>query len=472
MSQARPSKQGGTDDPGEPIRSIDELYAYIGDGAKPRAQFRIGTEHEKFGFLRTSHAPLPYNGPRGIESILNAIAEDPGLWEPGRNWQAAQEAGRTIALFCEDETAITLEPGGQIELSGAPLTTVHETCDEVNRHLALLRRVCIPRDIGFIGIGFHPTARWQDMPNVPKNRYAVMERYMPRKGSRGLDMMKRTATVQANLDFENEADMVASFRTALAVSPVVAALFVNSPFREGHVSEVLSERLLCWEDTDPDRCGYPSTVFEGGFGYEAWVQWALDVPMYFVRRDGIHHDFTGASFRDFMAHGLDGHRATLRDFQDHLTTIFTEVRLKRYLEVRSADCGPWSRVCALPALWKGILYDTAARDAAWALMEQPGAAELSRLQVAVAREGFRARYRGQTVLALAQQLVSIAASGLERFAARNDRGEDERRFLRPLEHTLATGVTFAEWLVGLCRDSWQGSLEPLWEEIEFFPEQG
>jgi len=472
MSQPLPPKEGESDNPGEPLRSVDELYAYIAGGAKPRAQFRIGTEHEKFGFLRTTHAPLPYEGPRGIESILNAIAGDPGLWEPRRAWQRAQEAGHTTALFCEDGTAITLEPGGQIELSGAPLATVHETCEEVNRHLALLRRVCIPRDVGFIGIGFHPTAQWQEMPAVPKNRYAVMERYMPRRGGRGLDMMKRTATVQANLDFDNEADMVASFRTALAVSPVVAALFVNSPFREGRPSGVLSERLLCWEDTDPDRSGYPPVVFEEGFGYEHWVQWVLDVPMYFVRRDGMHHDFAGASFRDFMARGLGGFTATLRDFQDHLTTVFTEVRLKRYLEVRSADCGPWSRVCALPALWKGILYDTAAREAAWALMEQPTASALSQLQLAVAREGFRARYRGRTVLELAQQLVNIAAGGLERFGARNARGEDERRFLRPLEHTVATGVTFAEWLVGLYRDAWQGSLEPLWDEIEFFPESG
>jgi len=469
MSQAKPTQQGQRDDPGPPLRAVEELYQYIAEGAKPRAQFRIGTEHEKFGFLRANRAPLPYVGENGIESILNAITADPTLWEPGYGWQAAQEAGHPIALFCDDGTAITLEPGGQIELSGAPLATIHETCDEVNRHLTLLRRVCIPRDVGFIGIGFHPTARWADMPNVPKNRYAVMERYMPRKGSRGLDMMKRTATVQANFDFESESDMVVSFRTALAVSPIVAALFANSPFRDGRVSGVLSERLLCWEDTDPDRSGFPAVVFENDFGYARWVEWVLDVPMYFIRRDGMHHDHAGASFREFMAHGIDGVQATLRDFQDHLTTVFTEVRLKRYLEVRSADCGPWSRVCALPALWKGILYDTVARDAAWALMDQPGVDELRDLQRAVVREGFRARYRGKTVLALAQELVTIAAGGLERFGARNPQGEDERRFLRPLEQTLSQGITFAEWLVGLYRESWHESLEPLWDEIEFFP---
>jgi len=469
MSQVQPSKAGEPDDPGPTLRSVDELYQYIAAGAKPRAQFRIGTEHEKFGFLRANRAPLPYVGENGIESILNAITADPTLWEPGYGWQAAQEAGHTIALFCDDGTAITLEPGGQIELSGAPLATIHETCDEVNRHLRLLRRVCIPRDVGFVGIGFHPTARWTDMPNVPKNRYAVMERYMPRKGGRGLDMMKRTATVQANFDFENESDMVASFRTALAVSPIVAALFANSPFRDGRVSGVLSERLLCWEDTDPDRSGFPAVVFENDFGYARWVEWVLDVPMYFIRRDGMHHDHAGASFREFMAHGIDGVQATLRDFQDHLTTVFTEVRLKRYLEVRSADCGPWSRVCALPALWKGILYDTVARDAAWALMDQPGVDELRDLQRAVVREGFRARYRGKTVLALAQELIVIAAGGLERFGACNPQGEDERRFLRPLEQTLSQGITFAEWLVGLYRESWHESLEPLWDEIEFFP---
>jgi len=470
VSQALPTKAGVRDDPGEPIGGKAELVDHFRLGEKPRERFRIGTEHEKFGFLRSNHAPLPFDGPAGIESILNAITENPSLWESGESWKPIQESGRTIALYCEDGATITLEPGGQIELSGAPLDTIHQTCAEVNRHLSLLRRVSISRNVGFIGMGFHPTARWEDMPGVPKNRYAVMEPYMRKQGTRGLDMMKRTATVQANLDYESEADMVASFSTALAISPVVAALFVNSPFKEGKHSGVLSERLLCWADTDPDRCGYPAVVFEKGFGYERWVEWVLDVPMYFVRRDGTHHDFAGASFREFLARGLDGHRATLRDFQDHLTTVFTEVRLKQYLEVRGADCGPWSRICALPALWKGILYDRAARESAWALMEHPNALELDRLQLDVARHGFNARYRGQSVLDLARRLVDISSSGLELIGARNARNEDERRFLRPLRRALDEELTFAEMLLKLYREEWNGSLEPLWEEIEFWPD--
>lgn len=470
MTQALPTKAGERDDPGEPIGSIAELVEHFRLGEKPRERFRIGTEHEKFGFLRSNYAPLPFDGPSGIESILNAITENPLLWESGESWKAIQESGRTIALYSEDGAAITLEPGGQIELSGAPLATVHQTCEEVNRHLALLRRVSIPRGVGFIGMGFHPTARWEDMPSVPKNRYTVMEPYMRKRGSRGIDMMKRTGTVQANFDYESEADMVASFRTALAISPVVAAIFVNSPFKEGKPSGVLSERLLCWADTDPDRCGYPAVVFEKDFGYERWVEWVLDVPMYFVRRDGIHHDFAGASFREFLAHGLDGHHATLRDFQDHLTTVFTEVRLKQYLEVRGADCGPWSRICALSALWKGILYNRVARESAWALMELPSAHELDRLQLDVARHGFNARYRGQSVLDLARRLVDISSGGLEQIGARNARNEDERRFLQPLRQALDEGLTFAEMLLKLYREKWNGSLEPLWEEIEFWPD--
>src|SRR3989344_388777 len=250
MSQARPPKAGERDAPGEPLHSVDELVAYIAGGAKPREQFRVGTEHEKFGFLRGSHAPLPFDGPSGIEAILNAIAAGP-VAAGERPWTPVQESGRTIALYSDDGSSITLEPGGQLELSGAPFATVHETCAEVNRHLALLRRVCLPRDVGFIGIGFHPTARYEDMPEVPKNRYAVMRRYMPKKGARGLDMMKRTGTVQANLDFCDEADMVAAFRTALALAPLVAALFTNSPFRDGKPAGMLNERQCVWADTDP-----------------------------------------------------------------------------------------------------------------------------------------------------------------------------------------------------------------------------
>jgi glutamate--cysteine ligase len=361
-----------------------------------------------------------------------------------------------------------------LELSGAPLSTIHETAVETDFHLKLLRRHCIGRGVGFIGMGFHPTATWAEMPTVPKARYAIMQRYMPTVGARGLDMMKRTATVQANYDWSDEADMVAGYRMALAVSPLVAALFASSPFYEGRPSGALSERQQVWADTDPNRAGFPQVVFDAGFGYDKYLQWLLDVPMYFVRRDGIHHDVAGASFRDFVNDGLvvDGARvrATLRDFGDHLTTTFPEVRVKKVLEVRSADCGAWSRICALPALYKGLLYDTVARDQAMALMEGCTGKELAALRKDVAVRGYRAQWRGEAILGRCAALVEAARAGLVRIGARNWRGEDESRFLRPLIESVDEGRTFAERLLALHQHEWHGSLAPLWDEVEFWPD--
>jgi len=465
VSQPKPRQENLPDDPGEPLRGVHQLLEYFENAGKPRSEFRIGTEHEKFGILRSTRSPLPYEGPNGIEAIFNEIAAE----SRDPSWIPAHDHNRTIALFCEDGAAITLEPGGQIELSGIPLKTIHETDREVETHLALLRQACLPRDIAFIGIGFQPLARWEDMPNVPKNRYAVLQPYLQKTGRRGLDMMKRTCTVQANLDYADEHDMVASFRTALVISPLVAALFANGPFKEGQPSGVVSERLLTWFDTDPTRCGFPAVVLENDFGFERWVEWVLDVPMLFVRRDGNHHDFAGASFRDFMRDGLGNFQATLRDFEDHLTTVFTEVRLKRYLEVRSADCGPWSRICALPALWKGILYDSHARAAAEALMDRPTTAELTQLQYNVACKGFQATYRNRPIIDLCASLVSIAQDGLARQNCRNADGEDECRFLQPLWQLLNEGMTFGERLLHLYRTRWHDTLEPMWDDIEFLP---
>jgi glutamate--cysteine ligase len=472
MSTVNPTDK---DDPGLPLGGVAELVGTFQSAEKPPAAFRVGTEHEKFGFLRVpgaaSQPPLPFDGPRGIEAILNAIQLDP---EEKVAWVPATDRGRTIALF-QGAASITLEPGGQLELSGAPLHTIHETCVEVGSHLKLLRRACLPRGVGFIGMGFHPTATWDEIPMVPKARYEIMARYMPKVGARGLDMMKRTATVQANYDWSSEADMVASTRTALAVSPLVAALFANSPFYEGKVSGAVSERQRVWADTDPDRAGFPQVMLDENLSYERYVDWVLSVPMYFVRRDGLHHDVAGASFRTFMREGLviDGTRvhATLRDWNDHLTTIFPEVRLKRILEVRSADCGPWSRVCALPALYKGLLYDAEARAAAWALMDTPTGAELTALRADVAVSGFRALFRGRTVLALSEELLDIAKAGLDRLNCTNARGETESRFLVPLEETVSSGMTFAERLVALFEGPWGGSMAPLWETLEFWPDQ-
>jgi glutamate--cysteine ligase len=460
------------DDPGEPLRSKDELVAYLATAEKPRSRFRVGTEHEKFGFLRGTHAPLPFDGPSGIEAIFEAIAD--GF----PHWTRAKDNGRTIALFHTSaegalDCSITLEPGGQVELSGAPLETIHQTCHEIGEHLQLLRKVCIPRGVGFIGMGFHPTATWDEMPLVPKARYGVMTRYMPLVGRRGLDMMKRTATVQANFDWSDEADLARSARASLSVAPIVAALFANSPFVEGKPSGALSERQRVWADTDPDRAGFPAVMLEG-FSYERYIDWVLSVPMYFVRRDGQHHDVAGASFRTFMDEGLvvGGARfkATMRDFADHLTTIFPEVRIKRVLETRSADCGPWSRICALPALYKGLLYDEKAKDQTLALMEGASAAELAALRDDVAIRGYRAEHRGRPIGKAAEQLVEIAQGGLARIGAVDRDGKDESRYLQPLVESVARGETFAERLLRSFDERWHRNLDGLWEEVEFFDE--
>jgi glutamate--cysteine ligase len=451
---------------------MDELLAYFAAGEKDRTQFRVGTEHEKFGFLRESHDPLPYEGDAGIESILNAIAEgshNRRANDSSQPWVAVAEGDHTVALTSAG-ASITLEPGGQLELSGAPVKTIHETCKEVGAHLDLLRQVCISRNVGFIGIGHHPTASRAEMAKVPKGRYGIMRRYMEKKGQRGLDMMTRTCTIQANFDYSDEADMVASFQTALAITPVVTALFANSPFVDGKVTGSVSERSLAWLDTDPDRTGFPDPVFRSDFGYAQWLEWVLDVPMYFIRRDGRYHDFAGASFRDFLANGLGGHTATLRDFEDHLTTAFPEVRLKQYLEVRGADGGPWSRICALPALWKGILYDPRARDAARALLDGATAAELRILQKDVAHRGFAATWRGTPVLGLAEELLDVSSAGLERQACLSHKGRDEQHYLDPLKRAVSSGKTFAEKLIDMRHREWGDDLDSLWEAIEFWPQ--
>ncbi len=461
---------GAADDPGAPLGGVDELVEYFRSAEKPRARFRVGTEHEKFGFVRADHRPLPYSGDPGIEALLRAIAADDDERRHG-GWTPVLDGAHVIALY-RDDGSITLEPGGQLELSGAPLATIHETCAEVGRHLGLLRRLCLPRGIGFIGMGFHPTARWSDMPTVPKARYGVMERYMPLVGARGLDMMKRTATVQANYDWSSEDDMARSFAVALRAAPLVAALFANSPFVEGHPSGVLSERQRVWADTDPRRAGFPAAVLEPGFGYRRWVECVLDVPMYFVRRDGEHHDVAGASFRTFLRDGLvvagQRVRATLRDFADHLTTVFFEVRLKRVLEVRAADCGAWSRICALPALHKGLLYDPTARDQAAELLAFLDADALTRLRADVVLRGYRAECARGPILPLCERLLDIVAGGLARLACTDSLGRDETRFLRPLVDSVARGQTFAERLLELWRGPWHEDLSRIWEEVEFF----
>src|SRR5580698_1379212 len=375
-----------------PIETRDELVAWFAVGEKPPARFRVGTEHEKFAFTLARHEPVPYSGPRGIRALLEGMQSLLG-WEP------IMEGENIIGL--SDVTgggAISLEPGGQFELSGAPVASIHRTCSELMAHLAQLREIAEPLGIGFLGLGMAPTWSRAEVPVMPKGRYRIMTAYMPKVGKLGLDMMYRTCTVQTNLDFSSEADMVKKLRVSIALQPVATALFANSPFTEGRPNGFLSFRAEIWRDTDNQRAGMLPWAFEPGMGFERWVDYALDVPMYFVKRGDRYIDVAGQSFRDLFAGnlpGLPGERATVSDWANHISTIFPEVRLKRYLEMRGSDTGPWRRLPALPALWVGLLYDDANLDAAWEMVKDWTAAERQMLRDDVPRLGFAATIRGR-----------------------------------------------------------------------------
>ena len=348
-----------------PLEGFKDLVAHIASGSKPdRATWRIGTEHEKFAFHKETLTPVPYEGERGIGALLNGLADVYG-------WERVIENGNPIALK-QGLASITLEPGGQFELSGAPLEHLHQTCGETGSHLLQLKDVAGKLGIAFLGLGFSPKWSIEETPIMPKARYKIMRDYMPKVGRLGRQMMFRSCTVQTNLDFGSEADMVKKMRVGLALQPIVTALFAASPFAEGRTNGFLSYRGHIWTDTDPDRTGMLPFAFESGFGFEAYAKYALNVPMYFVYREGKYIDVSGRSFKDFMAGKLPelpGELPTKTDWEDHLTTIFPEVRLKTYLEMRGADSGPWSRLCALPAFWAGIFYCDAALEAAWSLVK-------------------------------------------------------------------------------------------------------
>ena len=437
-----------------PVTDASELAAWLEAGRKPEADWRIGTEHEKFGFRREDLAPLPYEGGRGVRAILERLAE--------RDWTPVREDGRPIALRRGGQS-ITLEPGGQIELSGAPLETVHRTCDEANGHLDELRPLGDELGVGFLGVGMQPKWRRADIPVMPKARYDIMRAYMPRRGALGLDMMLRTCTVQTNLDFDSEADMVRKFRVGLALQPVATALFAASPFVDGRPSGYLSTRAHVWSDTDPDRCGVPAFAFESGMGFEAYTDYALDTPMYFVRRGGRYIDAAGRSFRDFLAGRLPelpGERPTLDDWEGHLTTIFTEVRLKRYLEMRGADGGPWSMICALPAFWVGLLYDGGALSEAEALVAGWSHADVERLRAAAARRGLEAEHEGRTLREVARDALAIARRGLKRRARLDRGGADETGFLSRLDAIAEDGRPLARTMLESYDGEWGGTVDP------------
>ncbi len=449
--------------PGEedatPIGDTRELAAYFAAGAKPASEFRIGTEHEKFGFRRAGqgddatqdYAAPPYE-PRGIRAMLEGIA--------ALGWEEIRDTGALIGLKKAGES-VSLEPGGQFELSGATVADLHATKAELERHFAEVRDVGGPLGLGFAPLGFHPTARRADMPFMPKSRYVIMRRYMPLVGSLGLDMMLRTCTVQVNLDFASEADMVAKLRVGLLLQPVATALFANSPFTEGRPNGFLSARANVWTDTDPDRTGIPPVFFEDGFGFERYADWLLDVPMYFAARDGRLIDVAGASFRDFMAGKVDdlrGHVATIGDFADHVTTVFTEVRLKRFLEMRGADAGTPAMMLAQSAFWVGLFYDPAALEAAVRLVGDYDWRTLAAIRADVPRRGLEAPLGGHKLRDLARIALAIARDGLRA------RKLGEEAYLDPLDAVVAGGPCQAEHWLARYHGDWGGDVRRIFEE--------
>jgi glutamate--cysteine ligase len=449
---------------GGPIESHAQLAEYLESGCKPRADWRIGTEHEKFGYCRDTLGPLPYEGARSVRAMLDGLADRFG-------WTRLEEAGNVIGLK-KDGANISLEPGGQLELSGAPLRNIHQTCDEVNEHLAQVKSVADEIGCGFIGLGAAPTWTHDQMPMMPKGRYRLMTDYMSKVGSHGLQMMYRTCTVQVNLDFGSEADMVKKLRVALALQPVATALFANSPFLEGKLNGYKSWRSRIWRDLDPDRTGMLPWAFEDGMGFERWVDYALDVPMYFVYRDGRYVDATGQSFRDFLKGelpALPGEKPTLSDWADHLTTIFPEARIKTFIEMRGADGGPWRRLCALPALWVGLLYDDAALDAAWDLVKDWSAETRDALRVVAGRDGLQGVVDGLQLHDLAREVVAIAGAGLKARAVEGEGGlvPDETHFLNALVESVESGRVPADELIARYEGAWEGDASRVFDEYSY-----
>ncbi len=444
-----------------PIEDPRQLIDYLATGCKPKSAWRIGTEHEKFGFRLSDHSPVPYEGPNGIRAMLE------GLQQFG--WQPLMEGEHIIGLS-QDGASITLEPGGQFELSGAPLENLHATCGEVNTHLKQVKQVAGNLDIGFLGLGFSPLWTRAETPMMPKGRYEIMTRYMPTRGTLGLDMMYRSCTVQVNLDFASEADMTRKFRVGLALQPIATALFANSPFTEGRPNGYLSFRSHVWTDTDPDRSGMLPFVFEDGFGFERYVDYALDVPMYFVQRDGVYRDAAGQSFRDFLdgrLPALPGEKPTLEDWASHLTTIFPEVRIKKFAEMRGADGGPWRRLCALPALWVGLMYDQSALDAAWDLVKGWSAEERQCLRDNVPKTALHTEFRDRPLREIAVEVLSIARGGLKARATRDQSGRDEQHFLDVLQEIVSSGQCPAEELLNNYKTEWNGDIHPIFDEYAY-----
>lgn len=447
------------------LESRDQLIEWLARGCKPKKDWRVGTEHEKFAFYIEDFSPVPYQGDRGIKALLLGMQEQLG-------WDAIIDEGRIIGLAeAGGMGAISIEPGGQFELSGAPLETIHQTCRESNHHLRVVKQVAGELGIGFLGIGASPVWRFDETPRMPKSRYAIMTDYMPKVGTRGLDMMYRTATIQANLDFSDEADMRRKLQVSLKLQPLATSLFANSPFTHSSPNGELSWRAEVWADVDNQRGGYHAFMLEDSFGFERYVDWALDIPMYFVIRDGHYHDATHVTFRQFMAGALKNElpkgEPNIGDWSNHISTLFPDVRLKRFLEMRGADGGRWRSICALPAFWVGLLYDEDALSQAQALTKDWSADDVGQLRSDVASKGLKAEINGTPLYEIARKAILIAKAGLKARARTNSEGLDESVFLAPLEEIIATKTTPAERLLWLYSGPWQKDINRLFEEMAF-----
>lgn len=444
------------------IETRDQLIAAISKGEKPKDRWRIGTEHEKFVYCRSDHHAPSYDEPGGIRDLLMALTEF--------GWEPVFENGNVIAMSGSDGT-VSLEPAGQLELSGAPLENLHQTCAETGRHLKQVKAIGDKTNTSFLGLGLWPDKTRAELPIMPKGRYDIMLRHMPRVGSMGLDMMLRTCTIQVNLDYSSEADMAHKFRTSLALQPLATALFANSPFLEGKPNGFLSYRSHIWSDTDPHRTGMLPFVFDESFGYERYVDYMLNVPMYFVYRDGKYIDASGLDFKDFLAGNLSvlpGEKPTVSDWEDHMSTAFPEVRLKSFLEMRGADGGPWNRICALPAFWVGLLYDQGALDAAWDEVKHWSMDEREALRSAVPAQGLNAPLPGGgKLLDLAGRILDISSAGLAARNCLNSSGDNETGYLDPLRDIVASGKTVAEQLLEKYHGPWSGDVSRVYDEMSF-----
>jgi glutamate--cysteine ligase len=445
----------------DPITSKAQLVATLEAGSKPKDRWRIGTEHEKFPYTKADFRPLPYEGPRGIKAILAGFERF--------GWEPVREGANVISLKQSGKGTISLEPGGQLELSGETLDNVHQTCGELAEHLAQVRTIGDELGVGMLGLGFTPNWTREDIHWMPKGRYKIMREYMPKVGAMGIDMMTRTCTVQVNMDYASEADMVKKLRVSLAFQPVTTALWANSPFTEGKPNGFLSLRGHIWQNTDAARTGMLPFAFEDGMSFERYVDYLLDVPMYFVYRDGFI-DASGQSFHDYMngtLPALPGQIPTIADWVDHMSTAFPEVRVKSYIEQRGCDVGSRDRLCALPAFWAGLLYDTPSLDAAWDIAKSWTAQEREQLRRDVPTQGLKATVRGRSVQDLAKELLVLSEAGLARRKRLNNSGRDETAFLAPLQEIAASGITPAERMLALYRGPWGGDVTKAYGEFSY-----